>query len=84
MNNRPEQPELDGQHGAGDRADREQHGHRLDQRRASAVQRGSPVRSPRHSAASISHGIPTPRTANTMWKLSESSICLGPLSGRRS
>jgi hypothetical protein len=47
----------------------------LDQRRASAVQRPSPVRRPRHSAHTISHGIPTPSTAKMIWKDSDSAIC---------
>src|ERR1700732_3644927 len=43
----------------------------LPQRRANASQTGSCRQSPIPSAANISSGMPTPRTAKTMWNPSE-------------
>ena len=73
---RPEQPELEGEDGAGDGADGEQHRDRL-RPVAGEAKRVRVVRlRPRHSAISIIAGKATPKQASTMWKPRVNAIWL--------
>ena len=71
---RPEQAELEREHRAGDRPDRESTAMAFDQRRASRMASASSRWIPRQLAIKVMAGNEIPKLASTMWQASVNAI----------